>query len=133
MPGERGCWRNLEPSDLLRQQDPHLQRLLHLAGQDHRDTGAPNVDRRIVYRSVAIEEPDLPALEDLVVAVHSPRAGNRLAELASGRAATAIAAISPAAAEACGIGWERVEIADEPNDKSLLALAAMLCHTSPLE
>lgn len=110
---------------------PPGQRLLHLAGEDHRPIEGASVDRRIVYRSAAIADPALPPLAGLVVAVHSPRAGKRLAELASRRGQTAIAAISEAAAAACGSGWERVEAAGEPDDNSLLALAARLCHTSP--
>jgi uroporphyrinogen-III synthase len=110
---------------------PSSLRLLHLAGEDHRAASWPSIDRRIVYRSAPIAAPDLPDLAGLVAAVHSPRAGQRLAELATVRGATPIAAISSVAAEACGGGWERVETAHEPNDKSLLALAAMLCHTSP--
>ena len=115
--------------DLLGDIPPGL-RLLHLAGEDHRSTGDPRVDRRIVYRSATIADPQLPPLENLVVAVHSPRAGQRLAELAKAHDATSIAAISTAAADASGSGWERVEVAGEPNDNSLLALAARLCHTS---
>ncbi len=110
---------------------PPGQRLLHLAGEDHRPIEGENVDRRIVYRSAAIANPGLPPLAGLVVAVHSPRAGKRLAELASRRDQAAIAAISEAAAAPCGSGWERVEAAVEPDDNSLLALAARLCHTSP--
>ena len=109
---------------------PQSLRLLHLAGEDHRDSADPRLDRQIVYRSAEIDHPDLPALDGLVVAVHSPRAGRRLAELVSERSKTAIAAISPAAADACGQGWERIEAAQEPSDNCLLALAAMLCHTS---
>lgn len=105
-------------------------RLLHLAGEDHRDPGDERIDRRIVYRSAAISEPSLPDLGGMVVAIHSPRAGARLAELARQRGKTAIAAISRAAADACGDGWEWVESAEKPDDKSLLALAARLCHTS---
>jgi len=69
--------------------------------------------------------PRLPPLEGLVVAVHSPRAGRRLAELADRREHTAIAAISAAAAEACGTGWERIEIARQPEDSPLLARAML--------
>lgn len=105
-------------------------RLLHLAGEDHRDPGDARIDRRIVYRSATITNPALPKLEGLVAAIHSPRAGSRLAELATQRRRTAIAAISAAAADACGDGWERVESPDKPDDNSLLALAARLCHTS---
>ena len=110
---------------------PRPARLLHLVGEDHRDIGDARIDRRIVYRSAAIPEPQLPLLEGLVAAIHSPRAGARLAELAGNRSQTAIAAISPAATEACGNGWEQLATAAEPSDMSLLALAAMLCHTSP--
>lgn len=104
--------------------------LLHLAAQDHRRVDDARIDRRIVYRSAIIADPHLPSLEGLVAAVHSPRAGLRLGELAGRRDATIIAAISKAAADACGTGWERIDAADKPNDESLLALAASLCHTS---
>jgi uroporphyrinogen-III synthase len=120
---------NGNATDLLALLPPSL-RLLHVAGEDHRHVGDRPIDRRIAYRSAAIEHPGLSAIDGLVIAVHSPRAGQRLAELVKARAATTIAAISAHAAEACGSGWERVEVADHPNDKSLLALAASLCHTS---
>lgn len=110
---------------------PTTLRLLHLAGADHRPVRGPKIDRWIVYRSAAIENPALPPLEGLVVALHSPRAGSRLAQLTDKRNRTAIAAISEEAAQAAGHGWERVEVAERPDDPSLLALAAMLCHTSP--
>jgi uroporphyrinogen-III synthase len=106
-------------------------RLLHLAGADHRPTNHPGIDRRIIYRSAAIADPALPPLNGLVVAVHSPRAGARLADLAKEKGRAALAAISAAAAEACGDGWGSVAVAQQPTDESLLALAAMLCHTSP--
>lgn len=111
---------------------PNTMRLLHVAGEDYRDAdGRQHIDRRIAYRSATIEHPCLPPLDGLVVALHSPRAGSRLAQLTDKHERTAIAAISAAAAEAAGHGWERVEIAGQPDDPSLLALAAMLCHTSP--
>ncbi len=116
-------------SDLLLGLSPSL-RLLHLAGEDHRPDGDERIDRRITYRSIPIADPGLPLLDGLVIAVHSPRAGTRLSELAVQRGAAQIAAISDAAAAACGDGWEAVAVAPEPNDKSLLALAAGLCHKS---
>lgn len=119
-------------ADLLAKLAPS-QRLLHLVGEDHRETGGARVERIIVYRVAAVGEPALPPVEGLVAAVHSPRAGHRLAELVDDRSRTAIAAISQAAAEACGPGWEQVAVAETPDDNSLLALAAMLCHTSPPE
>jgi uroporphyrinogen-III synthase len=111
---------------------PGSQKLLHLAAEHRREVDSHhNIDHITVYRSAAIDDPGLPRLDSLVAAVHSPRAGVRLAELAPNRDRTAIAAISEAAAEACGPGWERVEVAEKPDDTSLLAVAAMLCHTSP--
>lgn len=109
---------------------PTDMRLLHLAGETYRMPDDPRIERRIVYRSIAIAEPQLPPLDQLVVAVHSPRAAQRLAALATDRCTTSIAAISDAAAEACGAGWERIEVASRPDDESLLALAARLCQTS---
>lgn len=109
---------------------PESLKLLRLAGEDRREAlHRDRIDIRIVYRSVPIEAPGLPPLKGMVAAVHSPRAGRRLAELSGARDRTAIAAISGAAAEACGSGWERIEIAGSPGDSGLLALAAMLCHT----
>ncbi len=111
---------------------PASPRLLHLTGEHRRLVhDREGLDVRIVYRSATIEKPGLPLLAELVVAVHSPRSASRLAELAATRHRTAIAAISAAAADACGEGWERIEVADAPTDPSLLALAATLCHTSP--
>ena len=108
--------------------------LLHLAGEDVREVSAnQRIDRLTVYRAVVIAEPRLPPLDNVVVAVHSPRAGARLSELAGPGRGTAIAAISAAAAEACGPGWASVDVARAPDDASLLALAARLCHTSSPE
>ena len=108
---------------------PQDVRLLHLVGQDHVKVDDARIDRRTVYRSKAIDRPLLPPLAGLVAAVHSPRAGARLAELATVRDEAMVAAISDAAAHACGTGWERTEAAEKPSDECLLALAARLCHT----
>jgi uroporphyrinogen-III synthase len=109
---------------------PTSLRLLHLAGEDYRQVDDARIDRRIVYRAGAVLDPELPSLDELVIAVHSPRAGTRLAELSDDRSSATIAAISDTAAAACGEGWDEVSISAEPNDKSLLALAASLCHKS---
>jgi uroporphyrinogen-III synthase len=116
-------------SDLLSALPASL-RLLHLAGEDHRPNAEESIERRITYRSAPISDPNLPLLDGLVVAVHSARAGTRLSELAEERGAAIIAAISDEAAAACGDGWAGITVAAEPNDKSLLALAAGLCHKS---
>ena len=105
-------------------------RLLHVCGERHRPL-AGQVTALAVYRTVAIAGA-LPALADSVVAVHSPAAGEQLDALAGEtRGGAIIAAISAAAADACGTGWERVEHAQRPDDESLLALAARLCQTRP--
>ena len=109
---------------------PATLRLLHLAGEDRRPGTQAQIDTRIVYRSVPIPDHGLPPLGGLVVAIHSPRAAARLSELADERGSTIIAAISDAAAAACGVGWEGIAVAPEPSDKCLLALAASLCHKS---
>jgi uroporphyrinogen-III synthase len=111
---------------------PRSARLLRLAGEDRSESArGHSIDVRTVYRAATIADPALPPLARLVAAVHSPRAGARFAALSPERSGTSIAAISASAALACGEGWERIETAVRPDDESLLALAATLCHTSP--
>ena len=121
---------------LLQTIDPTL-RLLHLSGESRRDPSGPaqSITTIAVYRARAIA--DVPGLERIVgavIAVHSPRAGARLAELAANArlciGETAIAAISADAARSCGRGWQDVSVADQPDDGALLALAAALCNNS---
>lgn len=108
-------------------------RLLHLCGE-HRI--GPPASRPItaiaVYRSAELPPPErLHQIEGQTVAVHSPRAAKRLAELvddaAIDRRTIRVAAISPAAASAAGAGWEDCQAADRPSDTALLVLAARLC------
>ena len=106
---------------------PRGLRLLHLAGRDHR--AMAGVSAIIVYDSVIIDPPpSLEALGGSVAMVHSPRAGARLAELIEARGNIKIAAISEAAAAACGSGWREVAAISAPGDGALLALAAALCQ-----
>ena len=108
---------------------PAGQRLLHLTGRNRIDMKAAAATIPI-YDAREIEpSPALAQLRDCVIAVHSPRAGRRLAELVGDRSSLSVAAISGAAAEACGTGWRRIEAASEPNDSALLALAARLCES----
>jgi uroporphyrinogen-III synthase len=122
--------------DLLAAIDPEL-RLLHLCGEQWREPTALRqaITHLPVYRAAEFAAPDLSALHGTVVAVHSPRAGARLAELAAAlggdTAAVALVAISREAARAAGSGWAEVVAAEQPNDAALLALAARLCNTSP--
>lgn len=108
-------------------------RLLHLCGEHRTEPQAARAITAVpVYRSSALPPAaDLRRIEDQVAAVHSPRAGQRLAELAGkapiDQSTVRIAAISTAAAAAAGPGWERCEAADEPSEAALLALAARLC------
>lgn len=106
---------------------PPELRLLHLAGRDHRSVeGATAIQ---TYESRAIDPPpSLEALSGGVAMVHSPRAGARLAELVTERGDIRIAAISEAAAAACGSGWREVAAIEAPGDGALLALAAALCQ-----
>lgn len=103
-------------------------RLLHLCGEDRAPTLRQNIVAIAVYAAKPFHAPDLSGASGAVALIHSPRSGRRFAELVSDRASIAIAAISPAAAEAVGAGWAAVECASGPNDDALLALAARLCN-----
>ena len=108
-------------------------RLLHLCGEDRRQPAfsGGQITAVPVYRSVALPKPSgLERLTGAVALVHSPRAGQRLAELAPSRQSTLIAAISAAAAEGCGAGWGRIAVAEHPRDDALLSLGARLCEQS---
>ena len=122
--------------ELLASLDPNL-RLLHLCGEDRR---VPAIQHSIVavsvYRSKQLpSRTELGQAEGSVVLVHSPRSGQRFAqivdELGLDRERICIAAISPAAEEAVGRGWAAIEAAERPNDDALLALALRLCNNSP--
>lgn len=106
--------------------------LLHLAGREHRPAGPPVAATAVVYASEPVPSPPgaLDLLDGGIALLHSPRAAARLAALvdAAGlpRAATALAAISPAAAAAAGPGWRRIAVAPRPDDAALIAVARML-------
>jgi uroporphyrinogen-III synthase len=114
---------------LLGSIEPELN-LLHLCGEDRREPfdHKQRITPLPVYRAEAVEAVDLRASGNAVALIHSPRAGQRFAELIQDRKSITIAAISDAAADAAGVGWESVEAASEPNDEALLALAARLCN-----
>jgi uroporphyrinogen-III synthase len=124
--GEGDLW------DLLGTMRADLK-LLHLCGQDRRSSaGSPQEIVPIaVYRATPVDNPDLAVARGTVALIHSPRAGRRFAGLVDDRRSIAIAAISPAAAEASGTEWLAVEAAPRPNDDDLLALAARLCDKPP--
>jgi uroporphyrinogen-III synthase len=105
-------------------------RLLHLCGEERRAPEQPRqeIEQIPVYRSKPLPHPDLSGAGGSVALIHSPRAGQRFAELVRERASIAIAAISGAAADAVGDGWSRIDVAEQPSDEALLALAARLCN-----
>lgn len=112
-------------------------RVLHLAGRDFRAVDLPGlrIDRQIVYAADPVDGLAPAAVGVLqsgaIALVHSPRAAAHFAGLAAraglAPAAIAIAAISPAAAQAAGAGWAAIAIADTPSDAGILAAAARLC------
>lgn len=111
-----------------------IARPLHLAGREHHAAvlAGVTVTRRIVYASEAVTT--LPAAAaraldaDAIALLHSPRAASLFASLLDRpRAEVAIAALSPAVAEAAGAGWAALAVAAIPDDRALLAAAAGLC------
>lgn len=120
--------------DSLLESIPGQLRLLHLCGLDRREPGTPGQEIRAiaVYAADTIAAPEaFASIEDSVIAVHSPRGGARVSDLADStglsRDRIAIAAISVEAAEAAGSGWRAIVSAAEPSDAALLAIAAELC------
>lgn len=110
--------------------------VLHVGAAETRDFDPQGlrITRQIVYRSV--ERPDeamhplLAPLADAVLAIHSPRAGRRIAALVepARRTHLHIVAISPAALAACGAGWASLVAAAHPDDTALLRSAEALCN-----
>ena len=121
-------------ADLLARLPSEL-RLLHLTGRTRRIPADPaqTIVPVIVYASVPRERADVVDLAGCVACVHSPAAGERLGQLVDragiDRSTVQIAAISEAAADACGEGWARLANAATPDDPTLLSLAKRLCDT----
>ena len=114
------------------------QRLLHLAGEHYAATGDAEheITRIAVYRSREIGHPEgLQQAIGSVAALHSPRAARRFSALIDrfgfDRSGIAVAAISRAAADGAGCGWQAVATSEQADDSSLLALARQLCDTLP--
>jgi uroporphyrinogen-III synthase len=100
------------------------RRPLHLAGRDR--IALPGVDAIAVYASDALPVDAATVLgwRGLVALVHSARAARHFAALATPvRSAVAIAAISPAVADAAGGGWAIAMVASASSDAALVALA----------
>ncbi len=116
-----------------------IGRALHLAGEDHRDAGHPDIvlDRRIVYRSAATDQLSDAAMTALreggtMVLLHSGRAAEHFVGLFDAaridRSRTGIAALAPGVLEAAGSGWGAAGSAERPDDVALLAAAVRLCQ-----
>jgi len=107
-----------------------VRRALHLTGVDHRPGDSRVIARTIcVYESVAVPMDGEAAarMSGSVALVHSARAGEALAATPGiERATMAIVAISRAAADAAGPGWQQVAVAPHPRDDALIALALRL-------
>lgn len=109
--------------------------ILHLSGAEVRpvDPHGLIIHRHVVYRSVENPAeavlPLIPFPAEAVLAVHSPRAGRRLAALVepARRAHLHIIAISVAALADCGTGWASLTVAPSPDDTALLTSAEALC------
>lgn len=115
--------------DALLERLPERLRLLHLAGEERIEPvgASQSITSVAVYRMAPLPLPAASLIEDTVALIHSPAAGRRLSEVDVARERVRVAAISPAAAAACGSGWALCEAADAPNDRALLSLAAKLC------
>jgi uroporphyrinogen-III synthase len=111
---------------------PELK-LLHLCGEHRRtaNSARQSITPVATYRAKEIPA-DLRPATGTVALIHSPRAGARFGQLIDeagiDRKFIAIAAISKAAADSAGEGWQAVEAAENPDEDALLALAARLCN-----
>jgi uroporphyrinogen-III synthase len=110
-----------------------VRRGLLLGGRDRALGGDPIIAEAIaVYASDPVAVPDeaLERLAGSVLLVHSPRAARRVAGLVDragiDRRTMRLAAISAAAADAAGDGWERIAAAASPDDAASIALARAL-------
>jgi uroporphyrinogen-III synthase len=117
-----------------------VSRLLHLCGRNRRsyEQAGIAIARVRVYAVDGVPALPQAAAEALragcVTLLHSPRAAAHFGTLCEAegvdRSGVALAAISPAAAEAAGSGWETLAVAQRPRDEPLLELAAKLCKTA---
>lgn len=118
-------------------------RLLRLAGQEHLTlTPPPHVRmvKRIVYAATPLPLPRIAArlmlthaLPGVAVALHSAAAATHLADemdrLELPREKLHLITLGPRIAQAAGTGWAAIHTAPAPDERSLLALAAQVCHT----
>ncbi|WP_150292992.1 uroporphyrinogen-III synthase [Sphingobium estronivorans] len=108
--------------------------VLHLGGRTVAsiDAGPLRIERIAVYEMVRAADNGLAERLEAgsVLLIHSPRAGEVLAQLVGleQRASLHLIAISPTALAACGPGWASAQAPDKPDDERMLALAVRLCE-----
>lgn len=104
---------------------------VHFGGREHVALRHPAVTVIAIAVYAADPVASLPeGTGDALVLLHSPRAAALFAGLAGQRRpAIRVAAISAQAAAAAGEGWASMDVAAEPRDQALLALAAKLCQS----
>ena len=117
---------------LLGSIEPDLK-LLQLAGEERRK---PNKARQsitpiVVYRSRAVEPPRLPNGAEQPRSSTHPAPDADWPSWSAKDAHISIVAISQVAADAIGEGWKSIDVAEQPSDDALLALAARLCNNPP--
>lgn len=110
-----------------------VRRALWLGGESLRLSEHPAVSRMVAVYANTPLAPSLDAVRRLagsVALIHSPRAAARLrhvlAEAGVAPSTLRLAAISPAAAEAAGGGWDALAVASVPTDPALVAAAIRL-------
>jgi uroporphyrinogen-III synthase len=113
--------------------DAGVRRALWLGGESLSLQGHPAVSRILaVYASAPLTpQPDaVRRLAGSVALVQSPRSAQLLRGVLAGAglspAALRLAAISPAAAEAAGTGWDALAVAPVPTDPALVTAAIRL-------
>ncbi|MET1754442.1 uroporphyrinogen-III synthase [Novosphingobium sp. RD2P27] len=117
---------------------PEHRRLLRLAGVSHVPLALPPgamIDTRVVYDSVAVPMDNAFAQKlqsPAVVLLHSGEAAAHLdticTEAGIDRARIALAVIGPRVAPLGGQGWAALQVAAQPSDAALLALAREMCQ-----
>lgn len=116
---------------VIRARAAGLQRLLHLAGRDHR--AHPGIAATaIVYASepCPVDASTLAQIPGGIALLHSRRAAERFVTLLSNaripHGEIALAVMSEAVAHAAGPGWRLVGVADSLTDSAMVSLAANL-------
>jgi uroporphyrinogen-III synthase len=105
-----------------------LRHILHLAGEDRTPIAVPtglSVAVRVVYRAQLLALKDPGPLD--AVLIYSPRSGKHFAEQWHAQQRDknlVVVAISAAAAAGAGALWQKVVVADAPDEASMLAALA---------